>query len=313
MASKNVSFFKVDLFDQREEVDYQELKRILIDIVNEHAIEFNEYKSLDVTPYEEEMHLMMDVYDYKDTYFFARISKQKPSNSMVQHDYRTCEKEDVLPGNKENERGIEQYTFVLLNYQQGVFLLPSALGAPNEKILCNVLMKYAPEYKINLVPIPNARAIQSIYEGEESEITKLEIEVPLPDLGTLENVFHWNERELYEILGERNLNASIVLKPLRRQSITRNPEETRSLMDAVRDHLQGYKKAKMTAKAQNIKLRDYNFFEDKFCYPIDIPNSTIRDGERIYYTVEQLVNVYKVKMKEAYHANERLLQIILNR
>lgn len=232
---------------------------------------------------------------------------------MVQHDYRTCEKEDVLPGNNESERGIEQYTFILVNYQQGIFLLTSALGAPNEKILSNVLIRYAPDYKINLVPIPNARAIESIYEGEESEITKLEIEVPLPDLGTLRNIFHWNEKELYETLGQKNLNAAIVLKPLRKQSITTSPEETKSLMDAVRKHLHGYKKAKMKAKARNLKLRDYNFFEDKFSYPIDVSNSTMRDDQRIYYTVEQLVDVYRVKMREAYNANEKLLKIILSR
>lgn len=192
-------------------------------------------------------------------------------------------------------------------------MLASALGAPNEKVINNVLSRYAPEYKVDLVPVPNARAIESVYEGEESEITKLEIEVPLPDLGTLENVFHWNERELLETLGERNLSAAIVLKPLRRQSITRSREETRELMDAIREHLQNYTKAKMKAKARNLKLRDYNFFEDKFSYPIDINNSIIRDGERIYYTVEQLVEVYRVKMREAYIANERLLRIILGR
>lgn len=313
MANKNVYFFQVDLFRSGEQLNYQEIGNIFKEIINKHAVDFGKYKSLDATPYEEEMHLMIDIYEYEDNLFFARMSKQKPSNSMVQHDYRTYKKEDVLPGNNENERGIEQYTFGLMNYQRGVFLLVSSQGAPNEKIINNILLKYSTEYSVELIPVPNARAIESIYEGEESEITKLEIEVPLPDLGTLENVFHWKEKELVRTLGERNLSASIVIKTLRRQSITRSPDETRLLMDVIKDGLPGYTKAKMKAKARNLKLRDYNFFDDKFSYPIDINDSNIKDGERIYYTVEELVDVYRRKMREAYNGNEKLLRIILGR
>lgn len=311
MASKNVYFFQLNLFQHGEEIDHQCFKTVLQEVVEKHATTFDDYESLDVTPYEEEMHLILDIYDYNDSSFFVRMSKQKPSNSMVQHNYRTHEKEDVLPDNDEREKGIEQYTYGYLNYQQGIFSFVSTLGAPNEKAISNILKLYAPEYSMELTAIPNAMAIESIYEREESEITKLEIEVPLPDAGTLENVFQWNENEILEVLNERHLRAEIVIKPLRKQSITYTQEETRKIMDAIRAHLPGYTKAKMKAKARNIKLRDFNFFEDKFSYPIDIQNSYIRDGERIYYTVEELVNIYRARMRAAYHENEALLITIV--
>ena len=69
-------------------------------------------------------------------------------------------------------------------------------------------------------------------------------------------------------------------------------------MDAIKESLPRYHKAKMRAKAQNLKLRDYNFFDDKFSYPIDIQNSYIREGERIYYSVEQLAELYQRKNDE---------------
>ena len=84
-------------------------------------------------------------------------------------------------------------------------------------------------------------------------------------------------------------------------------------MDVIKEGLSGYTKAKMKAKARNLKLRDYNFFDDKFSYPIDINDSNIKDGERIYYTVEELVDVYRRRMREAYNGNEKLLRIILGR
>ena len=71
MASKNVYFFQVELFRQNEEIVYQELKGILQNIVNDNAIEFDDYKSLDVTPFEEEMHLMLDIYEHEGNSFFA--------------------------------------------------------------------------------------------------------------------------------------------------------------------------------------------------------------------------------------------------
>lgn len=64
MSSKNVYFFQVQLFHNDEEMNYQELKYILNEIIDKHGIDFDEYKSLDATPYEEEMHLMMDIYEY---------------------------------------------------------------------------------------------------------------------------------------------------------------------------------------------------------------------------------------------------------
>lgn len=313
MASKNTYFFEVKLFHQNQEVEYSRIKEVLSNIIEQRTVLFDNYRSLDVTPYDEEMHLVMDIYNYAENFLFARMSKQKPSNSMVQHDYRTFEKEDVLPGNNENERGIEQYTYGMLMYETGIFMLASTQGAPTEKIVSNIFSLYAPEYSVELTAIPNERAIESIYEGNESQITKLEIEVPLPNLGTLESVFNWNEDELLEVIGERNLNATIVLKPLTRKSITENEEETRKLVDIIKGGLTGYNKAKMKAKAQNMKLREYNFFDDKFSYPIDINISYIRDQEVIYYTVEQLVDIYRTKMRNAYYENVALLRMITYR
>lgn len=313
MASKTVYFFELQLFHHDEMIGYQEFKAILQRIIDEHATVCKGYKSLDVTPYEDLMHIILDTYDYEETSFFVRMSKQKPSNSIVQRDYSTHEKKDILPGNDERKEGIEQYTYGYLNYRLGVFALASRQGAPNEKAISNMLELYAPEYSVKFISIPNARAIESIYEGKESEITKLEIEVPLPDLATLEKVFKWDEDEILEILDERNLSVSVAIKSMRRQSITRNQEETKKIMDAIKSKLSGYKKAKMKAKDQNTKLREYNFFEDKFSYPIDVQDSYTRNGERIYYTVDELVDEYKRRLRAAYYENERLLRVILDR
>lgn len=314
MANKNVYFFKVDLFYRDEMINYQELKNVIKKIFDEHARKFNNYKSLDVTPYGEDMHFMLDVYDYENVSFFARMSKQKPSNSLVQHDYRTQKKEDVLPGNNENERGIEQYTYGYLRYDSGIFMLASTQGAPSEKIINYLLEIYAPEYGVEMVPIPNKKAMETIYASEESEITRLEIEVPMPEPGVLEHILGWNEKEILASLSERNLCASMVIKSsVRGKSITEGEEATQSVMNLVKSHLLGYNKAKMKARARNLKLREYNFFDDKFSYPMEVSNYHVVAGEKSYYSVENLAEIYRHNMRSAYNENEKLLKIILDR
>ncbi len=86
MANKNVYFFQVDLFRSGEQLNYQEIGNIFKEIINKHAVDFGKYKSLDATPYEEEMHLMIDIYEYEDNLFLLECQNKSqviPWFSMI--------------------------------------------------------------------------------------------------------------------------------------------------------------------------------------------------------------------------------------
>lgn len=314
MAVKKVYFFKITLRDKDgNDIDYKSLKDILVDVVDSNGINQVNFKSLDLTVDDEYTHIIWDVFEYRNSRLFGRFSKQRPSNSMIKRDYVTMVKEDIGSGD-ERFGGIEQYTYGNLDYDTGIFSIVGALGAPNEKALANALWKYNRNYQIELVSIPNAQAIKNVYEGENSEVTRVEIEVPLPGAGVLQHLFKWDDHELMDAIEDRNLYTSIILKPLgKRGKITRDSEETKVLLDCITKHKKGYNKAKVKAKTRTVKLREYDLFEENFSYPIDISVYHMQGNKRIYYTVDELMDIFKQNLIYSFERNRTLLKIITGR
>ncbi|MDR7812060.1 hypothetical protein [Lacrimispora sp.] len=314
MAEKKVYFFKVNLRTKDgEDIDYKDLKDIFIDIIDKNAIEQDNFKSIDLTIDDEYTHIIWDIFDYENSRLFGRFSKQKPSNTMIKRYYKTMEKENIGDGD-ERTAGIEQYTYGNLDYDTGIFSIVGALGAPNEKAIAKALWKYNRDYQIELVPIPNAQAIQDIYEGEGAEITRVEIEVPLPEAGVLQQIFNWDDDQVINVMGDRNLSAGVVLKPLARKGrITRDTEETKGLLDCISRNKAGYNKARIKAKTINKKLREYDLFDQYFSYPIDIAPYHMQGSKRIYFTVDELVDIYRQNIVYSFETNRRLLKLIVSR
>ena len=314
MAVKKVYFYKATINgSNNDEIPVSQYKEILVNIIERYAISNNGYRTINLTPEQEPMHIVWDIFEYNHSRLFGRLSKQKLSSSVIQRDYKTFEKSDILPVDEQQSRGIEQYTFGSFDYETGIFSIVSSKGAPNEKVICNLFMLYNLNYSMDLIPIPNERGIDTIYRGENTEITRLEVELPLPNAGVLANLFGWNEDEVVNAMMERNLTAGIVVKPQNRQSITIDSDESMNLIDKIRHNLELYKKAKMKAKSRNLKLRDYNFYEENFSYNVDIPEYHIINYERIYYTVDQLVDIYKQNIVQAFHENRSILIEIANK
>lgn len=315
MAKKKVYFFKVGLYDNNNnELDYHLLKKLFMDIINNNATIQENYFSLDLTLDDDIMHIMWDVFEYQNTRLFGRLSRQTPSNSIIQRDYRTYVKEDVLPCEDEKNMGIEKYTYGSLDYNTGIFSFVSSKGTPTEKVICNAISKYANDFKIEIFPIPNANAIETIYQEENSEITRVEIEIPKPNPGDLENLLGWDENKIMDTVMDRNLTASIVIKPLtRRTSLTYDAEESRSIINLIKNRLSGYNKAKIKAKSRTISLRDFNLFDENFSYPIDITPYHVVDYNRINYTVDELVNIYKQNLVLSFLENKEILTTIADR
>lgn len=314
MASKKVYFYKAVLTDlDGKEVPINKYREIFTDIIDRKSVNNGTYKSLDLTWDDDEMHIIWDIFDYNNSRLFGRLSKQKPSSSVIQRDYHTYEKKDILPVGDQQNRGIEQYTFGSLDYQTGIFSIISAKGAPSEKVICNIFLLYNLNYMMQLLPIPNVKGIETIYLGKDAEITRLEVEVPLPDAGVLANLFGWDMDEVVEAIVNRHLTAGVVLKPLSRQSITADTEESKRIIDKIKGRLNLYQKAKMKAKTKDVKLRDYNFYEENFSYPVDIQVYHIENYKRIYYTVDELVGIYRQHIVQAFQENKDVLVEIANR
>ena len=81
----------------------------------------------------------------------------------------------------------------------------------------------------------------------------------------------------------------------------------------IKNRLSGYNKAKIKAKSRTISLRDFNLFDENFSYPIDIVPYHVVDYNRINYTVDELVNIYKQNLVLSFLENKEILTTIADR
>lgn len=312
MAVKKVYFFKVSLFDENNSVrDYKEIKELIGEIVEVFSHDQEKYKTLDLTEdvYE---HVIFDIYEYKQNRLFGRLSKQRPSNSMVRRNYKNLKKEDIQLNDR--EFGIEQYTYGCLDYDLGVFSIVSASGAPTEKAFEKVFQKYASNLRVELVPIPNPNSIEKLYASDTSEISSLEITIPLPSLENMQQLFGWENDDLLKILGERNLVAKVQIKsPQRKSYITHSGKETKGLIDKILERKEAYFGAKLKAKTSRTNMREYDFFEQYFSYSIDIVNYRIENYERMYYSVDELMEIYRNNIFQAFLENKKIIKEVIGR
>lgn len=314
MAIKKVYFYSATLIDEsKNEVSNQELKNKIVDIINKNGYDNGNYRSLDISLPSEELHVVLDVFKFEEDRLFVRLSKQKPNSSVIQRNYRTFKKEDVLPSGTEKINGIELYTFGVLEYKTGIFSIVSAQGAPRIKAVSNLFELYMKAFTLELTAIPNINGIDVFYNGIDPEISQIAIEIPLSDASTLEYVFGWDNDQCLQVLGNRNLRMDVTIKGEPRSFITYGKKEARNIVNKIKTRLPSYNKAKLRGKIEKERMQDYNFFEENFAYTIDVADYRIDNYDRVYHTVEELVELYFQNLVGAYRENETILRTATGR
>ena len=309
---KKVNFYTVDMKSVNgEDISYKDIKDVLISIIKENATELKGFSALDLSNYNE-LHYSADIFDYKKNRLIMRVSCQKPSGSYLHRNYTTSEAYGVLEGINEEQEGIEVYTYILLNYETGILAIVNQQGAPSYKIINSIFEKFKQEYYLEFIAIPNANGITRIYDAKDSKISSIEIEVPIPSAEVLQQMFHWKDKDILDVQGNK-LKATVKLSGVGRRVITDNEEDTKKVIDVVKDTVPFYLKAKVRAKAKGVKAQDYSFFDENFTYPIDIQSYEIIGDRKRYYSADELVGEYKSNLIMAYVENEQTLKLITDR
>lgn len=315
MAEKKVYFYSINLYEVDGEriIPITGLKPLIQEIIDTNSIQLNEYKTLDLnTDVDDELHIMMDVFSYEDEKLFCRLSKQRPYNSMMRRDYRTSECSNVFSEEEIGNKGIEIFTYGRLDYETGIFAYVSSQSAPSEKSLISMFEKYKNDYRIEMVSIPNIDAIDSVYYGRNPEISKIEIEIPNPSADIMQEIFRWEDREILDTVSQNAIKAEIVIQAPTRQRLADN-EDVITIIDRFRMLRQAYNNVKLTAKANGNRQREYDLYARFFSYPIDIPKYHMVNGRRVEYTIEQMVDMYRQNLYDAFETNRTLLTTLIGR
>lgn len=309
---KKVNYYKVELHSDGGEENYHKIKDELIKVVDSNAMVNDKLHIVEL--YDEGgLHVIADIFDYKNDFLFMRLSGQKPTGAYIQRDYKNNIPKPVFNGKSEDERGIESYTYVFFKYCTGILEIVNQIGAPNYKKMNDLFTKYTENYYLKFSPIPNPNGIDLIYGKKESSISKIEIEVPVPNAEALERIFGWRTQDILDFQQD-SLKAVLELSGIDRKKLTDNAEKTDKLIDVVKGTItNGIRKAKLRGKIDGKKMQDYNFFDENFTFPVDIRTYRIDGGRKVYLTAKELISQYKDNLEMAYNENEDLLRMISNR
>lgn len=319
--NKKAFFFSVELYYKEQNVvcNFKKIPDLLKEIIDTNGIVNDGITTLDLTGVAESLHTMLDVYRYKDNYFFARASKQRPTGTVIGRDYDTKVAESVLPGYSEDEKGIELYTYIYVNYEACVLQIISAQGAPNENIVVDLFKMHSDEYNIKLIAIPNANGVQKFYGKEGASISSITLELPNPDPAILENVLGENGNNILRSATNDHISVSLDIKSsISRHLLTTDTEESNGIIDAIQDIIARFgttrfKKASIKGKAQNIKAREYNFYEENYFYPVDIPAYRMEDKKRVYYNQAELAQINYENMVFSYNESRDFILPLIGR
>lgn len=255
-----------------------------------------------------EMHVIVDIFNFDDGYLFFRACKQKPSNSFNKRNYGTYKSEDFKIDNE--NKGIEQYTFGYYVYFSKILSIIKSTGTPDQKILNKLVNKYSIGYNVDIIDIPNKNGVQVLYNAKESQLSEIELEIPFIDPEILQNTFGWQGNELIEIGQNKNFKVKCILRSnAKGEMLSIDEGLIKKVINAINDTKTKYTKAKVKGKVGNEKMKKYNFFEENFSNEVNISISKKVDGCEKFYPVNQMVEIYKNCLITSYTENEEFLSI----
>lgn len=317
MASMTVEFFKVVLKNSTndKEEDYKIIEDIFDEIKSNCTVHKN-YKSIDISPEVEpnsvEPKEIMDFFE-DHNYLFGRACRKKLNNAMLKRDYSTLQAEEVFTDAESRKQGIEVFTFFLYDYDKGIVSIVNAKGAPGTKSLGKVIETYKPEYNLEFINIPNEEGIRVLYNSEFPEISKIEFEIPTPNAEFLQRVLGLDEDIVREMIQDDVFATSILLKPVPYGKLLRKKESVRSILDVLFGKKGNFSKTVIRGNSEKFNSRNFDLNAKMFTYPIDIKTYKMEYGKKVNYSLQDVVEQFRVGLHRAYEENYELLIGIADR
>ena len=206
-----------------------------------------------------------------------------------------------------------------INYESSVLQIISAMGAPNENIIKQLICKYRPEYEIKLIPVPNINGIEKIYGKQNSSINSIELELVNPEPVILEHILGQAPNEIAESALGEHLKVSVEIRSeFLRHGITEDTESSDQIIDMIRERINNLgrerlRKASVRGKTEYTKTRDYNFYDENFYFMVDIPVYRMENGRRIYYEEAELTQINLENMNFSYNESRDYILPLIRR
>lgn len=268
----------------------------------------NGYYTIDISSPDDNMKTVIDIFDYKDEYLFCRLSKQRPTNTVVGRNYNTLKTEPVMGNFPDNIKGIENYSFAYINYETLIAEVVTSQYSPSETAIENFIKKNS-NYYVESKAIPNRVGIDCIFQHRNPTISSFTVDIPTPDPALLES-FGFSDTDIINLLNG-DIRAKITIAPLHGTTLS-SDDAVPALVGKVRQFT-SVANAIFKARSESTKTREYNLYDETFKYDINIPTSHTTNGHVISYSEADLIKIARNKLIENYIDKYDIIVPLANR
>lgn len=322
MPKKKVYYYKVDCINKCSGAI--EDHKLLIENIKE-IRELNEIKNKKkpkthkLTGGNDINNIMLDELDFNDKYLFGRMCKEKDYTELLKRDYENFNVNTALNGEKQSI-GFEIASYFLLDFEKGILSFCKSLGGPKESDF-KLLFKDSRKIRIELEDIPNKNAIDLIYNDKGTELVEIELEIPTPSYEFFEEIVFEKgipTKEEAKIIEKIKLGSDKVYLKIGksgRESLINHAEDSRSIIDMVKDSISRYSKAKIRGKSSGVKsAQTFDLMSHLFSYEIIVRYEEMTRNSRKRMPLERIDESYKNGIEYAYYnINKDLLSNLINR
>ncbi len=266
------------------------------------------YCTVDISSPDDNMKTVIDIFDYKDEYLFCRLSKQRPTNTVVGRDYDTLKTEPVMGNFPDNVKGIENYSFAYINYQTLIAEVVTSQYSPSETAIENFIKKNS-NYYVESKAIPNRVGIDCIFQHRKPTISSFTVDIPTPDSAILES-FGFSDTDITNLFGN-DIRAKITIAPLQGTILASN-DAAQALVGKIRQFASATNVI-LKARSESVKTREYNLYDETFKYDISIPTSHTVKGNVISYSEAKLIEIARNRLIENYNEKYDIIVPLANR
>ena len=320
MSNTKVYFYRVDIYESstniKVEYDGERVKKMLDDLKKKKGVLGGKYISVDLSPTTEVTDIKpketLDFFE-DDKYVLGRLCRKKPNNQIINRNYKTLSANSVFNTEEEATHGIEEYSFFLLDTVKGVLLIATKQGAPSQQALTDVADTFGLETKMEFTIIPNHDGIRLLCKSSSPEISRITVEMPVPDAEFLQRVLGMPDGEVMDLVNKNVAQVNLVLKAAPRNPILKGQEVIEKTVSYLLRALPNLNKAVVRGKSNDFSARDFDLKDPFFSYMIDVTKTHMVNGRKVSYSLEEIVDKYRESLRSAYEENKLIISHLIGR
>lgn len=301
MAKKKILFYSINVRNKEtlRKIDNSTIKDLIFDIIKENSIEGTTSNHLMLEEDKKQLErTTMDILENDENYLFARLGKIRGNGDILERNLQTYQANSIANETKRPEI----YTYFLLDYNYGIIGFMRSNSMPKPDVIKNIFDRYNENYTLEIENILSLKTVNSLMKPG-SELSRIKYSYKIPDVHILSDL-GLDRETVAELQNVDYYTVDICIKNEPKKKLTKQRKTINHLI-ALFDKNSNIDNKIFKGNIPRNASRDYKFDIDNFSIVIDIPKDKIINGEIKIYSLEEISEEVKIRMKENYKRNRK--------